>query len=144
MSEVIQHQGVIESVAGNKVRVRILQASACSACSARNGCMAADNKEKIIEVSADAVEKQLPLEKGVRVLVAISQSMGWKAVLWAYILPFVLLMAVLSVLDMTGVKEAVAGVSAICAVGVYYIVLGFFKKRLQKQFSFVIKADNQF
>ena len=106
--------------------------------------MAADNKEKIIEVSADAVEKQLPLEKGVRVLVAISQSMGWKAVLWAYILPFVLLMAVLSVLDMTGVKEAVAGVSAICAVGVYYIVLGFFKKRLQKQFSFVIKADNQF
>ena len=142
MSEVIQHQGIIDSVDGVRVRVRIVQAGACAACSVRGGCMAADNKEKMIDIPVNTVADAASLVQGEDVQVVIAQSMGWKAVLLAYILPFVLLMAVLVVLDRYDIEEAWAGVAAVCAVGLYYIFLSFFKRKLQTQFTFTVNRKS--
>jgi hypothetical protein len=35
--------------------------------------------------------------------------------------------------------EAIIGTAALCAMGVYYIVLGFFKDKIQKDFSFTAR-----
>ena len=86
---------------------------------------------------------------GDTVEVMVQQKMGWKAVVLAYLLPFFVMLAVMFVgnglLAMgdgaTGLlgdeakREAVLGTVALCAMAVYYLVLGMFKDKLQKEFS---------
>ena len=135
MSETIRHNGVVVQVEGDVVRVRVLQAGACSACHAKGFCMAADSKEKVVEV----ICADMDVQKGDNVEVSITGRLGWKAILLAYVLPFVVLMSVVAMVDMRGGSEVVAGVAAICGVGIYYIVLSFFKNRLRREFSFSLK-----
>ena len=90
---------------------------------------------------------------GDTVEVMVQQKMGWKAVVLAYLLPFFVMLAVMFVgnglLAMgdgaTGLlgdeakREAVLGTVALCAMAVYYLVLGMFKDKLQKEFSFTAR-----
>ena len=50
MSEKIKHSGVVESVDGDCMKVRILQTSACAGCKAAGVCNAAEKKEKVIYI----------------------------------------------------------------------------------------------
>ena len=90
---------------------------------------------------------------GNEVEVMVQQKMGWKAVVLAYLLPFFVMLAVMFIgnglLAMgdgaTGLlgdeakREAVLGTVALCAMAVYYLVLGMFKNKLQKEFSFTAR-----
>jgi sigma-E factor negative regulatory protein RseC len=81
-----------------------------------------------------------PLQPGDRVEVLVRERLAWKAVLLAYIMPFVVMMAVIAVLDLTtGWSEAVVGTLSLCAIALYYIGLSVFKHRLQKDFSFTAR-----
>ena len=53
MSDKINHSGVVETVDGEHLRVRILQTSACSACKVAGHCSAAESKEKIKQIISD-------------------------------------------------------------------------------------------
>ena len=78
-----------------------------------------------------------PMKTGDRVEVEVRERLAWKAILLAYILPFVVMMAVIAVLDYaTDWSEAVIGTLSLCAIALYYIGLSVFKHRLQKQFTF--------
>ena len=90
---------------------------------------------------------------GDTVEVMVQQKMGWKAVVLAYLLPFFVMLAVMfignGILAMgdgaTGLlgdeakREAVLGTVALCAMALYYLVLGMFKDKLQKEFSFTAR-----
>ena len=65
--------------------------------------------------------------------------MGFKAVWLAYAIPLVVLMAVLLGLNAAGLGELASGLSAIAAVGVYYLFLWLFRNRLKNEYSFYIK-----
>ena len=93
---------------------------------------------------------------GDTVEVMVQQKMGWKAVVLAYLLPFFVMLAVMFIgnglLAMgdgaTGLlgdeakREAVLGTAALCAMALYYLVLGIFKDKLQKEFSFTARRKN--
>jgi sigma-E factor negative regulatory protein RseC len=96
------------------------------------------------------------LTVGDTVEVMVQQKMGWKAVVLAYLLPFFVMLAVMFVgngllamgdeatgqLSDGANREAVLGTVALCAMAVYYLVLGMFKDKLQKEFSFTAKKKN--
>jgi sigma-E factor negative regulatory protein RseC len=75
----------------------------------------------------------------------VQQKMGWKAVVLAYLLPFFVMLAVMFIgngllaIGDEAKREAVLGTVALCAMAVYYLVLGLFKDKLQKEFSFTAK-----
>ena len=52
MADIIKHQGIVENINSSHIKVRIVQTSACAACSAKGHCASADTKEKIIDVPA--------------------------------------------------------------------------------------------
>lgn len=132
MEEMIRHEGIVTSTDGRSAHVVIVQTSACSACKARSMCVSSESREKEMDVVM-----QEPLQPGDRVEVTVRERLAWKAVLLAYILPFVVMMAVIAVLEFTtGWSEAVVGTLSLCAIALYYIGLGVFKHRLQKEFSF--------
>ena len=165
--KMIKHDGIIIALnEDGTALVRIVQTSACSACKAKAMCASAESAEK--EMTAvllsdngrsmgygvlDADKPLLEYKVGDAVEVMVQQRMGWKAVVLAYLLPFFVMLAVMFVgnglLAMgdgaTGLlgdeakREAVLGTVALCAMAVYYLVLGLFKDKLQKEFSFTAK-----
>ena len=127
----IEHTGQVVSISGDKAHVKILQASACSGCQARSMCMSADVKEKYMDC-----EMLEPLAVGDSVRVLISESMGWKAVTIAYIVPFLILVIGVTVLTKLGYSEAVAGLGSIAAAAVYFAIAWLCRRKIEKQFSF--------
>lgn len=135
MDELIRHTGIVTSVSGEIAHVTIVQTSACSACKARNMCMSSESQEK--ELDAIMLE---PMQPGDRVEVEVRETLAWRAVLLAYILPFFVMLTVMAVLDLTTtLSEAVVGTLSLCGIALYYIGLSVFKHRLQKQFSFTAR-----
>lgn len=136
MSESIEHKGIVESVGEQQAHVRIVQASACSACHAAKNCMAADAREKYIDCIIEE-----PLSVGDEVIVEIRQSLGWLAVLIAFVLPFLLLVGMLWLMGMF-FSEPVAGTIALCSLLPYYAVVALFRGRLKKKFRFVARKTS--
>ena len=135
MDELIQHTGVVLSTSGTMAHVEIVQTSACSACKAQSMCMSAESQQKEMDVMM--LE---PMEAGDKVEVTVRERLAWKAVMLAYILPFIVMIGVIIVLDFaTEWSEAVVGTLSLCAIALYYIGLSFFKNRLQKQFVFTAR-----
>ena len=143
----IKHDGIVIAVNGDgTVLVRIVQTSACAACKAKAMCASAESKEKEIvalfvgeEAKRREGERQ-DIKLGDEVVVMVQQKMGWKAILLAYMLPFIIMMTVVAIGNgLLGIREEVIGTAALCAMGVYYIVLGFFKDKIQKDFSFTAR-----
>ena len=132
----IKHDGIVIAVNGDgTVLVRIVQTSACAACKAKAMCASAESKEKEIVAIGDGL-----LAVGDEAEVIVQQKMGWKAILLAYMLPFIIMMTVVAIGNgQLGIREEVIGTAALCAMGVYYIVLGFFKDKIQKEFSFTAR-----
>ena len=138
MEELIRHTGVVLSVNGNTAHVQIVQTSACSACKARSMCMSSESQAK--EMDAVMLE---PMQVGDQVEVEVRERLAWKAVLLAYILPFIVMLAIIAILDFaTDWSEAVVGTLSLCGIALYYIGLNLFKSRLQKQFTFTARKIN--
>ena len=88
MSQKISHAGVIESIEGDSIKVRIVQTSACAACKVAGHCNAAESKVKIVDVvGADATRYQL----GQEVVVWASKDVANKALVLGFGLPFLLI-----------------------------------------------------
>lgn len=122
---------------GDTAVVRIAQTSACAACHAAKMCMASESREKRIE--ARMVE---PMNVGDEVEVIVREQAGWLAVLLAYVLPFVLLVAAVAVLGQLGWSEVQAGTAALLSVAVYFVILRMFRDKLQRQFTFWVRKIN--
>ena len=135
MDELIRHEGIVLRTEGNTAHVEIVQTSACSACKARSMCMSPESQQK--EMDAVMLE---PMQAGDRVEVEVRERLAWKAILLAYILPFVVMMGVIAVLDCTTEwSEAIIGTLSLCAIALYYIGLSAFKHKLQTQFTFTAR-----
>ena len=132
----IKHDGIVIAVNGDgTVLVRIVQTSACAACKAKAMCASAESKEKEILAIGDGL-----LAVGDEAEVIVQQKMGWKAILLAYMLPFIVMITVVAIGNgQLDIREEIIGTAALCAMGVYYIVLGFFKDKIQKEFSFTAR-----
>ena len=102
----IKHLGIVENINGSRLKVRIVQSSACSSCSVKGHCSASETKEKIIDVYN---KNGVPCQIGERVMIVGTTSMGMKAVFLAFVLPFVvLLLALIFSLKLTGGDEVLS------------------------------------
>ena len=150
----IKHDGIIIALnEDGTALVRIVQTSACAACKAKAMCASAESAEKEMRVTLlmdngrpagygvlDADKPLLEYKVGDEVEVMVQQKMGWKAVVLAYLLPFFVMLAVIFIGNaLWNVREEILGTAALCAMALYYIVLGLFKDRLQKEFSFTAR-----
>lgn len=136
MSNKIKHNGVVDGVEEGCVRVRILQSSACSACKVAAHCNASETKEKIIEVQvADADRYQ----RGDSVIVVADTAVGFRASLYGYLLPLILMVvSLVAVLKITQ-SEGYAAMSALGILIPYYIGLYLLRNKLRNKLSFSIE-----
>ncbi len=134
----IKHLGIVENIQGSHLSVRIVQTSACAACSAKGHCSSADSKDKIIDIIDTAASWKV----GDKVMVVGEMSMGMMAVVLAFVLPFVLLIVSLFLFMALMENELYAALLSLAVLVPYYFILWLNKTRLKQKFSFTIKPIN--
>ena len=135
----IKHLGIVENIQGSHLSVRIVQTSACAACSVKGHCSSADSKDKIIDIIDTAAASY---QVGENVMVVGETSMGMQAVALAFIIPFVLLIFTLFLFMALIVNELYAALLSLAVLVPYYYILWLNKTRLKQKFSFTIKPIN--
>ncbi len=138
MADKIKHRGIVEKIEGSHVVVRIVQTSACAACSAKGLCNASESKEKQIDV----YEVNASYQIGEEVILCGSTSMGMRAVVLAFGVPVLILLAALFItMQVTDDDALLSSIIALVAVIPYYLIIYLMKNKLNKTFSFVIEKQ---
>ena len=135
----IKHLGIVENIQGSHLSVRIVQTSACAACSVKGHCSSADSKDKIIDIIETAAASY---QVGENVMVVGETSMGMQAVALAFIIPFVLLIFTLFLFMALIENELYVALLSLAVLVPYYYILWLNKTRLKQKFSFTIKPIN--
>jgi sigma-E factor negative regulatory protein RseC len=138
MTDIIKHRGRVEKVEGSHVVVRIVQTSACSACSIKGHCNASESKEKLIDV----FEVNASYQIGEEVVLLGTTSMGMQAVLLAFGVPLVILIVALGVtMHLTDGDALVSSLVGLLSIVPYYFAIHFNKDKMKKTFSFTIEKQ---
>lgn len=136
MANVIKHRGIVENIEGNLLKVRIVQTSACAGCGAKGYCSSAEVRENEVEVMAsDASAYRL----GDDVWVMCEMSVGRRAVWWAFVFPFLILLASLCLFLSLDCGELWAAMFSLFLLVPYYYIMWLFRKRLERHFSFSVQ-----
>lgn len=134
--ETIRHEGIVESIGAKSCLVRILQASACSSCSARQLCRSSESKEKVIEVKGHYPTLQV----GNNVTLIGSVRQGLRASVLAYVIPLIIMLVALFVGTRLG-GDGIGAIAALLFLAIYYGILFLFRDKLDKHFSFKIETN---
>ena len=135
-NETISHEGVVTKITDDELEIKILAQSACAACHAKSACGMGEQAEKILTVPRPK-DKEFTLMQKVKVKMAIGK--GNKAAILAYLIPIILLLAVLFVCLGLGFGEGLSALISIVALIPYYIILYLKRDKLKKQFSYIIE-----
>ena len=135
-NETISHEGIVTKITDDELEIKILAQSACAACHAKSACGMGEQAEKILTVPRPK-GKEFALMQKVNVKMAINQ--GNKAAILAYLIPIVLLLAVLFVCLGLGLNEGFSALISIVALIPYYIILYLKRDKLKNKFSYIIE-----
>ena len=131
-----EHKGNIIKIEGNLIIVKILQVSACAHCAEKKFCTLAESKEKEITVSETNPEAY---SIGEEVNIVTQKRQVFTAVLWAYIMPLILLFIGVGVGTLLNLPEVHTALLGLLAVAVYYVFLFAINKILSKSLEFKIR-----
>lgn len=141
MQSAIEHQGIIIDIDGKLAHVKIEQTSACASCHVKSVCGASDKSEKIID--ANIMDKSLKV--GDQVTIIGQKSLGIQAVLLAYILPFIVIIATLFIANIFTTNELIIGTCALASLIPYFVVLRLMRNKIQAKFQFyAIKKETRY
>ena len=136
MSDTISHKGKIIKITPEVTTVSFVQHGACGECHAAGFCTMGDVADKVVDVPTDPYTKR---QVGDEVELLLKASMGFKAVYLAYLIPLVILLAVILGLMFLGASELVSALAALGSIAVYYFLLWLFREKLQNEYVFIIK-----
>ena len=140
MTNTIEHQGFIIEINNNIAHVRIEQTSACASCHVKSVCGASEKTEKII----DAHIADNTLKVGDQVTIIGQKSLGFQAIILAYILPFVVIIASLFIVNIFTTNEVIIGTCALASLIPYFAILRLMQNKIQAKFQFyAIKKDKR-
>jgi len=129
----ILHEGIVAGVEGDSVSIVLTPGSSCAGCRAEGSCSVYGNDVKLVKVKGKYFVHQ-----GEKVMVSISETQGFKALLLGYVVPLVIMVVCLVLCISLSAGELISGLAAIGILGPYYLILFIFRKMIGKQFSFKI------
>ena len=133
--DTIRHAGIVRKADDQKIYVSIVAQSACASCQVKGACNITGLNEEIVEV---ATPPGSDYKTGDRVNVSMEKSLGARAVVLGYLLPFVLVLATLIIsLEITS-NQGIAGLVSLGILIPYYLVLYLNKNLMKRTFVFRI------
>jgi len=132
----IEHKGTIDRIDNDYVYVKIQCHSACAACHSKNMCHAGEMDEKIIEIRRYQNDNYIA---GEEVTILMESSLGYTALILAYLLPFFILLFVLITALSVSKNELIAGLLSLLVLIPYYVFIYTKRALLKRKFEFKIK-----
>ena len=131
----IAQKGTVEHVTNQFITVRVHREASCGQCGARTLCYMGEGTERVFEIR----DFDSGIQTGDQVAVQITRSMGNKAVVIGYLLPFILMISVMLILNAMGYSEGVTGLLSLSSLIPYYLVLYLIRNRLRKTFAVSVR-----
>lgn len=136
MSE-INHRGIITKIENGIAEVLITDNISCEGCGAKNACLSGGSKDKKFHVS---MEGQI-CNIGDEVHISLAQKSAMNAVVWAYIIPFFVLLGSLAIFSLF-FSEIKAALFSLALLAIYYLLVYFNKQYFDKNFSLKLKNNS--
>lgn len=127
------HAGIISKITGNSAIITLEQNIHCESCHVKGSCGLSELSTKKVE--AHDLDNSFRLNE--KVLVTLKKITGLKAVFWAYVFPFFLMILTLIICSSL-LKEWLAGLLALFVLIPYYALLYFLKNKLIATFKISI------
>ena len=134
--DTICKEGIVRSIHGDQIEVEITISSACSECHAKSICIPSDHKRETVLAQSLYNEH---FEVGDKVHLVLKGSAGGKAVVLAYLLPFIVLMVALFGTYAITKSELTGVIVSVVFVVIYYIILKTQNKKIEQNFQFFVK-----
>ena len=136
--EYIDDEAVVERVdaARGTLKVRMLDGGDCSACPAAKLCSVAKSDDKSLEV---AVERPGDFKKGDIVVLRGSERLHRKAIMYATVLPCLVLVALMVLVYLLTGDQLSAALSGVGAMVAFYLVLYLMRNRMAHEFRFTVE-----
>ena len=128
------HSGVISQINRGSVIVSLDKNVHCETCHAKGACGVSDSAAKQIEV----VDTQRTYSLNEPVEVILKKNLGHKAVFWAYVFPFILVVVTLLTASFF-VTEWVAGLMSLLILIPYYLLMHGLKSYFKRTFDISIQ-----
>ena len=135
MEHRISHEGIITSIDDNKVEVKILSKSACASCNIKGACNISEMKEKIISINTP---KANDFQIGQNVMVSMGLGQANKAVVFAYVIPTIILFSMIFFLNHFKIEEGINALISIGSLVPYYLILFLFRDKMKRKFEYEI------
>jgi len=129
-------EGIVRAIQGDQIEVEITISSACSECHAKSICIPSDHKRETVLAQRLYNEH---FEVGDKVQLVLKGSAGGKAVVLAYLLPFLVLMVALFGTYAITKSELAGVIVSVVFVVIYYIILKTQNKKIEQNFQFFVK-----
>ncbi len=127
---VVSRNGRVISVSGSTADIEIIQSGACAHCSIKGVCAAGDTKAKTVRVSHNGA-----LSPNMNVRLDMEERFGWVGVVFAFVLPLIIVVTALFTLrSIVGSEEraALAGLGLLAPYyGFLYLTKDYFVKLIR-------------
>lgn len=135
MEHRVSHEGIVTEIDNNNIQIKILSRSACASCNIKTACNMSEMQEKIITIAAPK-DKELTVGQEVRVSIALGQAN--KAVIFAYVIPSIILISMIFILNGFKIDEGINALISIGSLIPYYLILFLFKDKIKRNFEYEI------
>ena len=135
MENRISHEGIVTKIDGENIEIKILSKSSCVSCNIKGACNMSEMQEKIISIPAPK-DKNLSIGQEVKISMGLGQAN--KAVIFAYVIPVVILISMIFILNNLKIDE---GINALISIGTlipYYFILFLFRNKIKRKFEYEI------
>ncbi len=136
MGKSIEHKGTVLFVEGDRIDVEIIAESACAGCHVKKACGMGEQQEKVLQLLTESAKYY---DAGEEVIVYMEERKGIKAAVYAYMVPFFVIIATLLVTTEIGLSELAVGLISLGSLVVYYTGLWFFRKKIEKEMIFKLR-----
>jgi sigma-E factor negative regulatory protein RseC len=137
-TSIIQHQGVVQNIVDKQLEIMIISESACSSCKSKKICSISEIKEKLIYIESPDDSYRT----GDKVTVFLEEKMGAFAVVFAYFLPFIIMISTLFFGYYNKVSEPIMGLSVLASLSIYFVIVYLFRNQLGKKITFKVEKLN--
>ena len=135
MEHRVSHEGIVTEIDNNNIQIKILSKSACASCNIKTACNMSEMQEKIITIAAPK-DKELSVGQEVKVSIALGQAN--KAVIFAYVIPSIILISMIFILNGFKIDEGINALISIGSLIPYYLILFIFKDKIKRNFEYEI------
>lgn len=135
MENKISHTGIVTAIEPNTVSVTMQVISACATCEEHNNCQFSESTNKEVKITTSHWKDYTI---GEQVMVHVTHRQSANAIIIAYFLPALLIIAIVVILNHIHLNEMIIAAIALGSMIIYTLLLLCFRKRLQKKFTFTI------